>query len=39
MLPEWHRPTDVVDNVDPDTVERTEKFVWKLLKEIDQKAE
>jgi hypothetical protein len=38
VLPEWHRPTDVVDNVDPKTVERTEAFVWTLLKEIDQKA-
>ncbi len=36
VLPEWHRPTDVFENVDPDTVKRTEDFVWTLLKEIDQ---
>jgi len=35
-LPEWHRPTDVVENVDPGTVERTEAFLWELLQEIDE---
>ena len=33
---EWHRPTDVVENVDPAVVECSEKFVWELLQEIDQ---
>jgi len=36
VLPEWHRPTDVVDNLDPGVVERTETFVWELLQEIDR---
>jgi hypothetical protein len=36
VLPEWHRPTDVVANVDAGVVERTEAFVWKLLQEIDR---
>lgn len=35
-LPEWHRPTDVVENVDPAVVERTETFLWQLLQEIDE---
>ncbi len=37
-LPEWHRPTDVVENVDPAVVERTETFLWHLLQEIDGQA-
>jgi hypothetical protein len=39
LLPEWHRPTDVVANVEPDVVERTETFLWELLQEIDGQAE
>ncbi len=39
VLPEWHRPTDVVENVDPDVVARTETFVWSLLQEIDRRIE
>jgi hypothetical protein len=35
-LAEWHRPTDVVANVDPDVVERTETFLWELLHEMDR---
>jgi hypothetical protein len=38
VLPEWHRPTDVVENVDADVVERTETFLWELLQEIDRQA-
>jgi len=38
ILPEWHRPTDVVENLDPGVVERTETFVWELLQEIDRQA-
>jgi hypothetical protein len=34
-LPEWHRLTDTVANVDPDAVQRAETFVWELLREID----
>jgi hypothetical protein len=32
---EWHRPTDTVENVDPDVVARSEAFTWVLLREID----
>jgi hypothetical protein len=37
ILPEWHRPTDTVDHLDPQVVEHTEAFVWELLQEIDGK--
>jgi len=37
ILPEWHRPTDTVDHLDPRVVEHTEAFVWELLEEIDRK--
>jgi Peptidase family M28 len=36
ILPEWHRFSDVVANVDPAAVERTEAFTWELLHEIDR---
>ncbi len=35
LLPGWHRPTDNLENLDPETVEKTEKFVLELLREID----
>jgi hypothetical protein len=35
ILPEWHRPTDTVDHLDPRVVEHTEALVWELLQEID----
>ena len=33
--PEWHRPTDIIKNVDTAVVERAETFIWKLLHAID----
>ncbi len=36
VLPEWHRPTDTVEHLDPRVVEHTEAFVWELLQEIDR---
>ena len=38
MLPGWHRPTDVVGNIDPEVVARSEGFLWEILKEIDREA-
>ncbi len=38
MLPEWHRPTDVMENVESEAVDRTETFLWELLQEIDRQA-
>ena len=35
-LGEWHRPTDVVANVDPGVVKRTEAFLWELLQAMDR---
>ena len=35
-LPEWHRPTDVLDKVDVGLVERTESLLWELVQEIDR---
>ena len=37
-LPEWHRPTDVIENVDPDVIRKNETFLWELLHEIDKLA-
>lgn len=37
-LPEWHRPTDVVENLDPQVVARAETFLWELLQGIDRQA-
>ncbi len=34
-LPDWHRPSDLLQNVDPDTVTGTENFLWELLRQID----
>lgn len=36
VLPEWHRPTDTVEHLDPRVVEHTEAFVWELMQEIDR---
>jgi len=35
-LPEWHRPSDVLANVDTGVVERTEALLWELLQEFDR---
>jgi len=35
VLPYWHRPDDVFENVDADVLARTEAFVWELLQRID----
>jgi hypothetical protein len=38
VLPNWHRPTDTVANIDPDVLDRTEQFVWELLRRFDARA-
>jgi hypothetical protein len=35
VLPYWHRPDDVFENVDADVLARTQAFVWELLQRID----
>ncbi len=34
-IPNWHNPSDVFLNVDADAVDRTERFVWEVLKKLD----
>ncbi len=38
VLPHWHQPSDVYENVDPGVVARTEAFVWALLRAIDEES-
>jgi len=38
VLPEWHRPTDIIANIDPSVVENTHLFVEELLRRIDADA-
>ena len=35
LIPDWHQPSDVFENVDWDVVQRTEEFVWMLVQRID----
>ncbi len=35
VLPLWHQVEDRVENIDPDTLARTEEFAWELLRRID----
>ncbi|MFA5551763.1 MAG: M28 family peptidase [Trueperaceae bacterium] len=35
-IPNWHVTSDVYENVDPSTVEKTEEFVWRLLRRLDE---
>jgi hypothetical protein len=35
VLPEWHRPTDTIANIEPSVVENTFPFVEGLLRRID----
>jgi hypothetical protein len=37
VLPYWHRPDDVFENVDADVLVRTQAFVWELLRRIDSR--
>lgn len=38
LLPEWHRPTDTIENVDVEVLNKCERFLWELLREIDHQA-
>ncbi len=38
VLPDWHRPTDVYENVDKDVLERCEAFIFELVHAIDRDA-
>jgi len=36
QLPGWHRPTDVMENLDQAVLEHGEEFIWEMLGEIDR---
>ncbi len=36
VLPEWHRPTDTVEHLEPKAVEHTEALLWELLQALDR---
>lgn len=36
VLPFWHQAKDRFENIDPDTLVRTEDFAWELLQRIDR---
>jgi len=35
VIPDWHQPSDVFENVDWEVVQRTEEFVWRIIHHID----
>lgn len=35
FLPNWHRLSDTLENIEPDTLERAARFTWALIQEID----
>jgi len=35
VLPNWHRLSDNLDNIEPDTLSRAACYTWELLQEID----
>ena len=37
-IPLWHSPDDEFESVDKAAVDRTEQFVWEVLRRLDQKA-
>ncbi len=36
-IPNWHNQSDVFANVDADAVDRAERFVWEVLKQLDER--
>lgn len=36
-IPDWHQTSDVLANVDPSTVAKTEEFVLRLLRRFDER--
>jgi hypothetical protein len=34
-LPHWHRVSDNLDNIEPETLSRAARYVWALMKSID----
>jgi phosphate/sulfate permease len=36
VIPDWHQPSDTIENIDWDVMQRTEEFVWLLIQAIDR---
>lgn len=36
FIPNWHQPSDVIDNIDWKVVKKTADFVWNLIQLIDK---
>jgi hypothetical protein len=39
FLPNWHRLSDRLENIEPETLERAAAFTWALAQEVDGEAE
>jgi hypothetical protein len=35
ILPNWHRTSDSLENIEPDTLSRAARYTWALIHEID----
>lgn len=35
VLPNWHRLSDNLSNIEPDTLSRAASYIWELIQEID----
>jgi hypothetical protein len=36
VLPNWHRLSDTLENIEPETLSRAAHYVWELAREIDR---
>jgi hypothetical protein len=39
FLPNWHRLSDNLDNIEPGTLERAARYTWQLMQEIERYSE
>jgi hypothetical protein len=35
-IPNWHQPSDNLDHIDPKVLERTELFIWEIIRKLTQ---
>jgi hypothetical protein len=38
LLPEWHRMSDTLDRLQPETLGRVHELAWALLQDVDAAA-
>ncbi len=38
VLPNWHWPTDVIENVNGNNLEEARELVWRIIKQVDARA-